>query len=438
MEIKLRTLTPLWTGGVDGTMDRIHETGIIGSLRWWYEAIMRGLGGWACDPSKHECPDKDGKFCDVCAVFGSTRLQRMFRLEGPRWRNKAPQSRLTVKVNGNRGWYLGRGFLGADDWQFISLRRVWGWDEDDLWQTILLTLRLIEHQGGLGPKTQQGYGVITFDVIDGLQLDVRKAIDSFASLFQRKERRTVNQQAEWPDLNGFFFAKVRFSLSGQIPKNWIHDRASSIEPPGELQWYLDQATPAQRDQVLPLAPVVRYHLRKLIRDNIRYNGHPNAPARWKLMGVLDGKWHREDFGKVSKRQQGWKCESCNRSWMRKSPPKRWVCTLERQSSQIHVSHAYSLEADTWEFRIWGWIPENLPGDITRDQVLTHLRQWIGIPESQHRLWYPASDGALWGEQCMALETPEIFWFEKGQDESCQAYIHRLCLLEDSERGKGEV
>ena len=29
MEIVLKTLTPLWTGGVDGTCDRVHETGII-------------------------------------------------------------------------------------------------------------------------------------------------------------------------------------------------------------------------------------------------------------------------------------------------------------------------------------------------------------------------------------------------------------------------
>ncbi|MGQ9484848.1 MAG: RAMP superfamily CRISPR-associated protein, partial [Desulfosoma sp.] len=35
MEIRLQTLTPLWTGGVDGTTDRLHETGLIGSLRWW-------------------------------------------------------------------------------------------------------------------------------------------------------------------------------------------------------------------------------------------------------------------------------------------------------------------------------------------------------------------------------------------------------------------
>ena len=33
--LELTTLTPIWTGGVEtGKMDRIHETGIIGSLRW--------------------------------------------------------------------------------------------------------------------------------------------------------------------------------------------------------------------------------------------------------------------------------------------------------------------------------------------------------------------------------------------------------------------
>jgi len=51
VEIKLKTLTPIWTGGADGKCDRLHETGIIGSLRWWYEVLVRGLGGYACDPT---------------------------------------------------------------------------------------------------------------------------------------------------------------------------------------------------------------------------------------------------------------------------------------------------------------------------------------------------------------------------------------------------
>ncbi|UKL14242.1 type III-B CRISPR module RAMP protein Cmr1 [Dissulfurimicrobium hydrothermale] len=45
IKITLKTLTPLWTGGVDQTSDRLHETGLIGSLRWWYEALVRVQGG---------------------------------------------------------------------------------------------------------------------------------------------------------------------------------------------------------------------------------------------------------------------------------------------------------------------------------------------------------------------------------------------------------
>ncbi|AEH44102.1 CRISPR-associated RAMP protein, Cmr1 family [Thermodesulfatator indicus DSM 15286] len=105
LEVKIKTLTPLWTGGVDGTMDRIHETGILGSLRWWYEAIVRGLGGSACEGGpegkkceltgeklrKFEKARREGKdwwtaldevgICDVCKVFGTTGWKRRFRLE---------------------------------------------------------------------------------------------------------------------------------------------------------------------------------------------------------------------------------------------------------------------------------------------------------------------------------------------------------------------
>ena len=48
---RVKTLTPLWTGGSDGKMDRVHETGIIGSIRWWYEVIARGLGYYVCEPT---------------------------------------------------------------------------------------------------------------------------------------------------------------------------------------------------------------------------------------------------------------------------------------------------------------------------------------------------------------------------------------------------
>src|SRR5947209_238049 len=82
--INLNTLTPIWTGGVEGKVDRLHATSVIGSLRWAYEILVRGVGGNACDPSQHSCIyDKNQpnyNLCDVCQIFGATGYSRRFRL----------------------------------------------------------------------------------------------------------------------------------------------------------------------------------------------------------------------------------------------------------------------------------------------------------------------------------------------------------------------
>lgn len=87
MEVEVKTLTPLWTGGTkSGAVDRVHETGIIGSLRWWFEVMVRGMGGEACDPTAAEekCiydAEKPNKgICRVCEIFGATGWRRRFRL----------------------------------------------------------------------------------------------------------------------------------------------------------------------------------------------------------------------------------------------------------------------------------------------------------------------------------------------------------------------
>lgn len=33
--IKLKTLTPIWTGDAFGKLDNIKTSSIIGSIRWW-------------------------------------------------------------------------------------------------------------------------------------------------------------------------------------------------------------------------------------------------------------------------------------------------------------------------------------------------------------------------------------------------------------------
>ena len=83
-EIRIRTLTPLWTGDVDREYKSIKETGIIGSLRWWYEAVIRGFGGYACDPTSDRKCIYEGdikKICPACQLFGCTGWSRKFRIK---------------------------------------------------------------------------------------------------------------------------------------------------------------------------------------------------------------------------------------------------------------------------------------------------------------------------------------------------------------------
>ena len=51
MIFELRALTDIWTGGADRSNDKLHLSGLKGSLRWWYEALVRDLGAKPCDPT---------------------------------------------------------------------------------------------------------------------------------------------------------------------------------------------------------------------------------------------------------------------------------------------------------------------------------------------------------------------------------------------------
>ena len=44
MELHLTPLTPLWTGDAEGISRELRITGLMGSLRWWFEGIVRAAG----------------------------------------------------------------------------------------------------------------------------------------------------------------------------------------------------------------------------------------------------------------------------------------------------------------------------------------------------------------------------------------------------------
>lgn len=320
LQIKCRTLTPLWTGGVDQTCDRLHETGLIGSLRWWYEALVRGLGGYACDPTsdqrceydpkKPEPPEK--QLCAACYLFGCTGWARRFRLQlsdGQKLFDGQnvliPSGRVHQSKRGSRagGWFVfsesRRGEIAFD---LVSLRGA------DL-RPIHTILALIGQHASLGPKGASGYGVIQ-----------PKNVVSDLGWVQRFGNQTPTRNNPLPDFRDFFFARFQFQQPSNNSNWWqqIDGIRQAVEgkldddssPPRPLRSARRELEQMYAQGILPIAPAIRNWLRHTWKHKLNPNQEQYV------------------FGDA-------------RSAI---------------GSKVLVSYAYHRDDNQWEFRIWGWLP----------------------------------------------------------------------------------
>ena len=186
MKVKIKTLTPIWTGDVDKKCSKIKETGIIGSLRWWYEAIVRGFGGCACDSVSEvvkKCELNVEKYkmgarpeeliCPVCYVFGTTGWSKRFRLEIDK--NSYRSVTLSLATSGlrcnysplsrNVKWWLDQ-TLGGTNPRAITEKTNEGVflnvtaSDPIIVDIIYLILKTVQEFGALGSHNSYGFGII--------------------------------------------------------------------------------------------------------------------------------------------------------------------------------------------------------------------------------------------------------------------------------------
>jgi len=334
MEIKLKTLTPIWTGGVEtGRMDRLHETGIIGSLRWWYEAIVRGLGGSACDPTsdnpEHRCQfdakayegtknieDGLSNVCSICRLFGCTGWRRRFRLIASDTNLSETWSGGVVNIkppDRNRGWYLNAGKVGTFDLKIVADAKTQA--------RVLALVQFIDRWGSLGARPQLGYG---FMEIIGVNKQPDVAHD-WNTIGNGKIDRSL------PDLRTFTFFSLDFE-------------------PQRDDWWRD--VPG----IGALARNNRY--RSTIESLINQRMIPTTPA---LKNVLR-------FGQ---------------QWSSSALPHQFFGTLrgnERRRSKIALSWAYQPDGSSiWRIRGWAHPPQ-----VAADQqqeIQQRLQAVLGRPET---------------------------------------------------------
>lgn len=178
--VKIKTLTPIWTGDADRRNRTLRETGIIGSLRWWYEAVVRGLDGYACDPTNTKCNGKD--HCDACELFGCTDWARKFRLEVEK-----SDSEVTL--------------------HFIELRKI----KEIEWALLSKTLQIIADYGAIGGKiAESGYGLIEI-----VQNDLNKF--SFDKIELDHYFKKQGSNVKDPNIERFVF--IKDNLNDKTVKN---------------------------------------------------------------------------------------------------------------------------------------------------------------------------------------------------------------------------
>jgi len=352
-EFHFKTLTPIWTGGAGRNSDRPRETGIIGSLRWWYEGIVRALGGAVCDATADDASkrcifeqkrgetfhDAYMRLCPACRLFGCTGWRRRFRLEIA---GLEPQDLFFVASSGvyvAAGNWLWRMFGGEELGGTRSDRNagvtftfgaqtLWGEqatlrvvplgdDQEGTLARVAFLLDTVARWGALGAKPQHGFGQV--QITAGLEPDEVE-----------EGRRLVRTDAESkPGKSGpnFFNLDRFFSHTYRLaqPEPYLGTTREIGMPPRGFDY---------RQHFIPCAFDIRYKSRS--RDF-----HTGAG---------------QDFGMRPRFRQKWGQQVAHRLFGR-SDARR---DQDRAAGRIHVSHLYRIEPDgPWHLKVWGHVPSNL-------------------------------------------------------------------------------
>ncbi|HOL71228.1 MAG TPA: type III-B CRISPR module RAMP protein Cmr1 [Bryobacteraceae bacterium] len=354
MDLNLTPLTPIWTGDADGISGSLRITGLMGSLRWWFEGIVRALGRYACDPTEEACqydpnPKKNPLhgLCPACWLFGATGWARRFRLTGSglhasEWCIVAAPEVARLHENWLRRVYKlpGSKVLWGDALTLQFTRHLLGAEAPggvELGSVFCGLLNAVARFGALAAKPQNGWGVIDWR---GMPQFDRKALSRFISAFPEDGRET----------DGMFNVSETAFLSFEISNVGAYARAARIP---------SSASPDYLSRVMPIAYDIRY---KSSTRNFRTGAGRDRGIRPALKNLL-GQRAEEIVGTSARSSQ-------------------------RSASRVFVSHLYRrMPQEPCRLRCWVHVPPGLE------------RQRLAITSAIQNVvneMFPGSDGKLCG------------------------------------------
>jgi len=346
IKVKIRTLTPIWTGDVDRKCSKIKETGIIGSLRWWYEALIRGLGGYACDPTSEErCKLDQKKFqkaikegksiqealdeqiCPACQLFGCTGWSRRFRLEINETQTRELFFVTSLQTN---QWWLKKIWENQDKIIYGDAYIKITSSEDNA-KRLLAIIWLISRYGGLGAKTHIGFGQVIVD-----DLDEEEIKEGFKEIKKSLKKEGCNNPY-WYNLSNFFILKFKIYDDDHIVKYFI-DKSIFVKT--------SKFPPDWKGEYIPCSFDIKYQGK--IEDR-----------EFKEFGLKY--CFKKEFGRTfAEKLFGYSRGE------------------EKFGSRIFVSHLYreSREEHFYYLKIWAFLPYPLSSQLLdiRDRIKNHIRR----------------------------------------------------------------
>lgn len=347
MEFRIKTLTPVWTGGIEtGKMDRIHETGIIGSLRWWYEAILRGLGADVCNPTADSPQDRcqfdsetyqkflrDGHnikealqtglqdVCPICRLFGCTGWKRRFELivdVSPNQLTPLWLATLNQSEQFNH-WWLSQIFKTCNNkviFGDITLKARFRYGYESYQEVLKALLSFMAEYSALGSKVQYGFGQFIYPEAYQNNQNIQILRNHITT-----PTNTKNLQSNFYSLRDFWCLKGEIPCDDKQIKKF--QKANAIGDKQNFEKY--------RNVCLPVSFDIRYKLPVSENKGLRQN-YRLAHGKEKT---------RQVFGTVQSEEKKW-------------------------GSRIFVSHLYKRELtdNDYQLRVWGF---------TNSQVLQEIQ-----------------------------------------------------------------
>ena len=387
-KLRLRTQTPIWTGGADGTPDGLKMSGILGSMRAMMEGLVRENGGRICPcmpPDGCILKEKKDPICPVCRIFGCNGLSRAFKLNwdlpntrrigsipipmedlDPKWRNRnhdcepyeggtSIDTWIASPLRKSRGIFAPSEHKGAQDelrgslfpayspdfteLEIIPLRTVPG---IDLFRLLSQLLTQMADRYALGAKVNQGWGF--FELAPESRCE---GVDEIRKLVELYPYSGNTKQHQIPEFHYQAFPEI------QIPY-----QVGSGKPVSDTLGFSWESDPLKsKFPFIALGFALQYRLRRIVKFEAIIDPEDLSDEETELLDEIraDGdEWgltHKNNISQYHKFDLPWKEEGAYAEYLFGS------ANNEKHAGMIGISHLYRKPDGQWYVRMISQCPE---------------------------------------------------------------------------------